>query len=225
VNLVGTVGDAETSSSELVVRWYAGEIVVCDSFGDEDGGTTCPVVLEAGPVPITLEVRDPSDSVATASINLSVAADTTEPTDLPNTPPEPPEIQVTPSCPVPGQDLICEIVTASFDAEGTALDYVFEWTLDGVAVATQENTTWPGDTIDGATVAAGVWTCTVVADDGEDVSEPTEVDSPAWGSGRSPTAQLFSVDDRGQIHSIDPQTGVATLVVDTSGWHDRWVGI
>ena len=87
-----------------------------------------------------------------------------------NSPPTPPELALTPEAPVAGDTLWCTLQTASTDADGDALTYHFEWTVDGLSVESAgdaELESW----VDGVE-AEELWTCTVVADDGQAQSSP-----------------------------------------------------
>lgn len=91
-----------------------------------------------------------------------------------NTPPEAPELEFDPSDPGAGVDaIVCDIDTASYDADGDAVTYTFTWTADGAAYpsavsgATGPTTsTYTNDTIPAAdTDLALDWVCTVTPTD------------------------------------------------------------
>lgn len=64
-------------------------------------------------------------------------------------------------------DLLCE--ASSSDADGDALDLLFEWDVDGTAYTGATTTYEVGDTVPAEdTVAEEAWTCTVTPDDGTD---------------------------------------------------------
>ncbi len=91
-----------------------------------------------------------------------------------NTPPEAPELAFDPTSPGAGvDDIICDIDTASYDADGDTVTYTFTWTADGavypgaVSGATgPTTTTYTNDTIPAAdTDLALDWICTVTPTD------------------------------------------------------------
>jgi hypothetical protein len=87
-----------------------------------------------------------------------------------NTAPSAAEISISPNEPVEGaNDLICVIDTESTDAEGDAITYTFEWTVNGSPYTDATTTTETGDTVPAADTTAGEqWTCTVTPNDGEE---------------------------------------------------------
>ncbi|MDP2311291.1 MAG: hypothetical protein Q8P41_00185 [Pseudomonadota bacterium] len=93
-----------------------------------------------------------------------------------NTAPGAPVLAIDPTAPVEGvDDLLCDVVTDSTDADGDVVDYDISWTVDGVAypgafAATgPDTTTWLDDTIPAADTAFGTtWVCTAVPFDAED---------------------------------------------------------
>lgn len=86
--LVGSVSDADNSAGDLVGVWLAGSRELCGA-GDSgfsgiasSGETTCETSLSLGEGPVALQVRDPSDALGTATVELVVAE-----TGAPNQPP------------------------------------------------------------------------------------------------------------------------------------------
>ena len=87
-----------------------------------------------------------------------------------NSPPEAPVVSVTPSTPLEGDELVCNIDTPSTDFDGDSISYSFSWTVDGTPyVGTMASTTYTDDTIPAGTVLVGeVWECSVTPNDGTD---------------------------------------------------------
>ena len=85
-----------------------------------------------------------------------------------NTPPEAPVVRVTPEAPTAGvDDLLCEIAAPSYDADGDAIDYAVNWSVDGGAYADAVTSAWPGDTVPAAdTRSGGRWRCEATPWDG-----------------------------------------------------------
>ncbi|NOY24627.1 MAG: hypothetical protein GXP62_02035 [Oligoflexia bacterium] len=80
-----------------------------------------------------------------------------------NSPPTSPGIAISPSAPEPEDDLYCEIVTDSTDADGDRVTYRYEWYLDGTLTSETTNT------VDSSLTAHGDgWECVVTPSDGED---------------------------------------------------------
>ena len=73
VNLVGSVTDSNHSPEELLVTWYVGLDVVCETTTPEaDGSTACEVVLAPNETEITLEVKDAENARGSDTIELVV---------------------------------------------------------------------------------------------------------------------------------------------------------
>jgi alpha-tubulin suppressor-like RCC1 family protein len=129
-----------------------------------------------------------------------------------NTPPTVPTAGVTPSAPVGGRDdLQCVVAAPATDADGQDVDYLVTWLVDGGAVPasiTPTTTTLPGDTIPGTETRPGdVWTCQLVATDGE---------------GTSPTALAStSIVSEDALQMLAPGAG-HTCALDRSGRLQCW---
>ncbi len=90
-------------------------------------GDTLPWTMTTRGDEIVVSVTPSDESVG---IGMSSA-----PVVVGNTPPAAPELEVTPSSPLPGvDDLVCNVTTPSTDADGDLVDSVTTWTVDGVAV-------------------------------------------------------------------------------------------
>lgn len=104
-----------------------------------------------------------------------------------NTPPGAPSLALDPADPEEGEAVVCDVTTASTDADGDTVTYRMAWTVDGVAYpsggdAGPSTVTWPDDEMSAADTEAGEWvTCTVTPDDGEDTgtaaSTSVEIDN------------------------------------------------
>jgi hypothetical protein len=91
------------------------------------------------------------------------------PVTIGNTAPTTPVIAISPSAPVTEtDDLVCEVLTASYDADGDPISMGFTWTLDGVAwVGAAATSTLPGDTIPASeTGYEQTWMCIATPSDG-----------------------------------------------------------
>jgi hypothetical protein len=72
-------------------------------------------------------------------------------------------------------DLVCTIDTESFDEDGDAITYTFEWDVDGTSYTDATTTSETGDTVpyddyDGNET----WTCTVTPNDGDEDGDSAE---------------------------------------------------
>lgn len=97
-----------------------------------------------------------------------------------NTAPEAPEAELSP---LParegGRDLVCALLTESFDLDGDLVTYTVGWTVDGVPVTSGLwSTELPNDTVPGALLVEGeVWACTMSPDDGLSVGAPATLEA------------------------------------------------
>jgi formylglycine-generating enzyme required for sulfatase activity len=103
----------------------------------------------------------PSDGVAFgASRSGSVVT-------VQNTAPTRPVVAISPSDPMEGEALVCEVLSASGDTDGDSLTYSISWDVDGVAYTDAADGALVGDTVlAGEALAGETWTCAVAADDG-----------------------------------------------------------
>ena len=90
-----------------------------------------------------------------------------------NAPPEAPEARIV----VDGDQLVCEVITPSVDADDDIVTYSMSWSVDGTAWTGGTTTsTWPDDQVALADTSPGeTWTCVVSPDDGEDVGTADSV--------------------------------------------------
>ena len=168
--LRGAAGDPDHATETLSVLWFVDEVEWCAGGPDLDGITECVFMLPdsaAEALSIRLEVLDPTGAAATDTIMLSTEAAAV------NSPPTAPELALTPDEPVAGDTLQCSILTPSSDADGDALVYHFAWTVEGEEVESAGEAaleSWVEDV-----EADQTWSCTVVADDGDLLSDPATV--------------------------------------------------
>jgi hypothetical protein len=92
-------------------------------------------------------------------------------------------VGISPADPVEGEALVCEVLTASADADGDLVNYTFTWEVDGVAYADAGSTVRAGDTVlAGETFAGEEWTCAAVGSDGSASSAAGEASRTVEGS-------------------------------------------
>ncbi len=121
-----------------------------------------------------------AEVVATDGVGTTRVASSTITVD--NTPPEAPTLAITPAAPTAGDSLVCDVDSASYDADSDSVTYTMAWTVDGVAYEVggtidtgdpgfigPSTTTWTDDTVDGSDVDLGQsWECTATPNDGDD---------------------------------------------------------
>ena len=159
------VGD--TIWAQLVTFDADGDTVAVDYDWQINGvSTTTSTTLNGGFVrgdDIQLKVT-PSDSQNVGGIY------TLGPVTVQNTAPSQPTIMIDPANPTEGiDDLLCTVDTHAVDNDGDSIQYMFAWTVNGVAFSGTTTTYEVGDTVLGSdTVAGEDWTCTVTPSDGID---------------------------------------------------------
>lgn len=162
-----TVTDADPDTLSISYAWRVDDSDVQDGSDPTLDGT---LHFDKGQVVrVTATVDDGVDQATAES----------EPVEVLNTPPDAPEVEITPSSPAAGDDLLCAVVTPSGDADDDSITYGFAWTVDGATFGTvgdsggadgeTETTTWPDDTVPGDAVDFGQsWVCTVTPQDDEE---------------------------------------------------------
>jgi hypothetical protein len=160
-----TTTDADGDTVSVTYEWFVNEVSVRSGTTDQRLGTS---YFEKNDV-LRAEVT-PSDGTesgdAFSSSSITVV----------NTAPGAPVVAIDPDEPSAGlDDLICYVDTEASDDDDDALNYTVSWSVNGTDYSALSGATGPfttdltDDTVPGDdTVAGDVWTCTVVADDGED---------------------------------------------------------
>lgn len=100
-----------------------------------------------------------------------------------NTPPTTPGVAIVPDGPIIDDDLTCTVAKPSTDLDEDEIAYEVSWTVDGTPFTETHTTELTGDTVPyTATADQQVWACSIVASDGEAVSEAgsSEVLVVAW---------------------------------------------
>jgi len=80
-----------------------------------------------------------------------------------NRPPDGLVVAVTPAAPIPGEALLCDVITPAEDPDGDAVTVSFSWDRSGTDMGLSVDTVPAGTTLEGDT-----WTCTATPGDGED---------------------------------------------------------
>jgi hypothetical protein len=149
--------DADGDSLTWTYAWTVDGVAVAETGSTLAGGT---YFAKDEVVAVTATPNDGEDdgsSVTSSSVTVL------------NTPPTEPVVAIDPSHPADDEDLVCEVDTASTDADGDTIAYTVSWTLDGAAwTGATGTTTETGDTILAAdTEELDLWECTVTPNDGD----------------------------------------------------------
>ncbi|MCB9761364.1 MAG: hypothetical protein H6739_16095 [Alphaproteobacteria bacterium] len=194
----GTAIDVETSATVTVQNSaptltgvtlspdpaYEGDTLTCtpqggaDADGDGVDYSYAWRVDNADPGPTTATLgstyfdrdQDVNCTVTPDDGDLSGAAVTSADLTISNTPPTAPAVSMSPASPTSADDLVCDLDTASTDADNDSISYNVYWTVDSVThTGTTTTTTISGDTVPASELSAGeVWQCFMEGDDGTD---------------------------------------------------------
>ncbi|MEC7948346.1 MAG: Ig-like domain-containing protein, partial [Myxococcota bacterium] len=159
---VGVVtSDPEGDAVTLAYAWSVSGVSASATGASLDGS----VAFDRGDlVEVTVTPSDAGGGGTPASVSATVA----------NTAPGAPTVSIAPAGPVEGESLVCQVDTASADADGDAISYTMGWSVDGVAYPRSADlgpatSVWTDDTTEGADNSEGeVWTCVATPDDGTD---------------------------------------------------------
>ncbi len=205
--LLGSVSDKEADADLLEVAWFADSDALCPALApDEDGRTSCEATLPEGEYKITLEVRDPGDSTATASITLTA---TTEPV-----------INTAPSCAItgpedgssasPGETVTFSALVQDAESDPSALTITWASDVDGSldsSIADAEGNV--SFTTAGLSVGAHLVTLVVTDPGGERCTDEINV-----GIGDAPDVTIEAPLDGERVNQGDLVTFVGLLASD-----------
>jgi formylglycine-generating enzyme required for sulfatase activity len=132
----------------------------------QDGVLRADLTTETLPSAETTKGEVWSVSVVASDASLDGGVAEAEATVV-NTPPTVPVVSISPTDPVGGDALVCEIVGPATDADGDFISYTVSWTVDGVAYTDAEDGALVGDTVPAFAAAPGEsWACAATASDG-----------------------------------------------------------
>ena len=201
--------DADGDPNQTTYEWTAGGVAL---------GTASTLTLPSGygdgdTITCTVTAYDGEDEGTIISRSVTLV----------NTPPTAPGLQMIPNRPIEGvDDILCDILLPSTDADEDAITYTFEWQRNGTSfTGTKGTTTYAGDTILARdTVADDKWTCTVTADDGKDdgpsAAQTVTVHS-IYGTATHPAGT--SCDD---VLTSNPSAPDGIYWLGTSTWVDEY---
>ncbi len=159
--------DADGDSLTLTYDWYVDGALAQSGATATLSGVTRFSRGQAVYVTVTAD-----DGTTTASANSSSVT-------VSNTAPTAPVVAITPVDAADGDDLTCSVTTASYDADGDALTYSFDWDVDGVAYGGAAD----GGTssmVDGGDVESNdIWSCSATPTDGD-----------AWGANTETATEI-----------------------------------
>ena len=155
-------------------------------------------------VTVTVGANDGTDSSALVSSSVNVV----------NAPPTDPTIDLIPSSPIENSDdLVCSVTGPSTDPDGTTPTYEFQWMIDGINNFTNATDSSQSSTVDRSyTVAGDVWTCTVLATDGNASSNPVSLSVTVAPEGGE---EIF--DYTGNVDTFTVPSGVTQITVEAYG--------
>jgi hypothetical protein len=156
VSLMAIAADVDDDPGDLRVTWRGDGVALCDGLvpGD-DGLAACPIAFPPGPVLLHAEVADAAGAVATATLSLTVAANT-EPSCAIRTPAD--ADVVSPSSPV-------SLAGSVTDREQTPDTLTVSWRSDRDGPISATPPTPAGDVAAAATLSAGVHAVTLEVSD------------------------------------------------------------
>jgi hypothetical protein len=158
--VAATDGDGDPLSASYT--WSVNGIVVGETGESLDGS-------------IWFDRDDEISLTVTVSDGGSSSDPATEgPITVDNTAPDQPTVQISPVEPLEAEDdLVCEVVVGSIDADGDPVDYLFVWALDDEIFEDVSTVDLSGDSISSWYTEAGQeWTCIVTPSDGTDEGLP-----------------------------------------------------
>jgi hypothetical protein len=183
-----TTSDDDGDTLSVTYDWYVdGDLVQSGAASTLSGASHFD---RDEVVYVTGNVDDGTESTTATSASITVS----------NSAPTAPVVAITPSDAASGDDLTCELVTESTDADGDPISYTFAWDVDGTAY-TDATDSEMSSFVDGADVGGGeTWTCEVGAGDGDaetpstdSVMTPqTDCASVTWTLGQTISADLFA---------------------------------
>lgn len=176
--------DPNHDTSELQAQWYLNSEVVCEWLvPDETGTSSCPMLMSAGTAEVLVEVRDPQDAGAAASLQVTV-----QDTDAPS-------VQITAPSPqnqfYSDQLVVFEALIS--DTEDLPEDLTIEWasSLDGTLFFDSELSSegeWAGTHY----LSEGEHALTLEVTDTSDKSTTQTVVVTVGAANSSPSCQLIS---------------------------------
>ncbi len=193
--------DADGDSLTTSYAWYVGGSLVSATSSTLSGAS---YFSKGQAVYVTATANDGTTSTSATSSSVTVS----------NTAPSAPVVEITPVDAMSEDDLTCEVVTASTDADGDAVTYTFAWDVDGVEYtgATDAATS---SFVDGTDVGGGeTWTCETTATDGAATITAVSVSETICPPGGSADCAVASCVE---VLSLDPSAADGIYWVKPGG--------
>ena len=234
ISVSATISDADGDTVTMHYAWYVAGMLVGATGSSLDGTIWFDKDQEV------YVVATPNDGTADGP------AVTHSSVTVLNSPPEAPVVSISPAEPGEGEDdLVCEIDTASTDADVDSVSYSIAWEVDGVAYgigshadtsdsgagwAGPGTTTWPDDTVSAEDTRSGEeWTCAATPDDGDEVGAAGEAsvtihiacDQETYGGHDYLFCTGSAMTDWESAQSACYSEGFHLLTLDSSG-EDSW---
>lgn len=206
---------------------YTDDVIVAEAFTSDPDGDDVIVnyqwFVNGSKVTATTEELDGASffdkgdtiyAIATPTDrDESGAALTTSTLTAINSIPTAPDLVLDPVKPTGSEDVVCEIVEASVDADKDTLSYTFTWTVEGSLPSSTKTTTYTNDTLPAsAHNKDDVLICTVVANDGTENS-PEATAGTEYGSKDRPGVDCQDIIDE----NSDAETGTFWIDPDEDG--------
>jgi hypothetical protein len=176
-------GDAENER----YQWYLGGVAIAGATDSTLSGT----YFVKGDS-ITVEAWPYDGTELGASVTSGAR-------DIQNSVPTQPVVAISPEKPETDDELDCNVITASTDADGDSISYGYSWTNNGSATGIVSDTVDPSYTADGE-----VWECTVT---------PTDGTATGTAGTDSVTVNDYTAPDAPVLDSIDPYRNEDTVVI------------
>lgn len=203
VSAVATDANGDTVS--FTYDWYVDSVLVRSGTTSTLDGSSTTTGFDKGETVLVVVTASDGTTTTTATPSAVVIA---------NSPPTAPVVAIDPADPEEGEDLYCDVVTASTDADGDAISYSMDWTVDSAAYTSTFTTTWTGDTVDGADPISGeVWACTATPTDGTDAGSTGSGAVTIQSSASSSGVFVLSERNASTTHLWEPSvsaTGLST---------------
>jgi hypothetical protein len=219
-----STSDPDGDSVTVTYAWFVDGTELSETSSTLDGGSW---FAKDQVVEVQVTPDDGADAGTTVADSVTVV----------NTAPTAPSVIITPDVPTVGtDDLVCEVDSASTDADGDSLTYAMAWTVDGLTYAAGGGdsadtagwtgpltTTWTDDTVAAEDTAAGeVWSCAATPHDGDDDGDTHQASvtlaGDAWsGSIEMPSTDTIDGYNGGPWGSMNGDGRIATRLVLTAG--------
>jgi hypothetical protein len=191
-----TFYDDDNDPEDYIVTWYVNGSPIGAQSPDPMVLSDAEIV-RGDTVYATLQAKDPFDTGNTV---------TTSTITVVNEVPTSPTIAITPNPPGENDNLTCNIVVPSTDADGDAITYQYRWYRNGSQVVGENSSTFPAS----GTSFADVFYCTVLPGDGIGIGDLATSPTIAIQDLNAPAAPTIASTPRYSNVSSQTLTGTCT---------------